>query len=713
MNKKVLFILLTLVMTLTLVPAFTRTAHAITVGAFDITGDAAGYSFASNTLTITANGTYTISMATPGTTTTDKIAVDSGLTAVNITLNGVNIDVSATNYAVAFNMNGATVSLTLQGTNTLKSGLYRAGIHVLAGAALTISGSGTVNATGGDGGAGIGGGGNTGSTGGAVTINSGTVNATGGILGAGIGGGGNGGSFGNGGAVTITGGTVNATGGNGGAGIGGSGDSGAGGAVTITGGTVNATGINAAGIGGGSLDAMAGSGGTLTITGGSVRRTGGAMSNEATATNGANGTGSNVYMTTLTVGSPAALNSAITAGSIGGVACSDTPDAASGVYGIKDVKTDNDGKLYFWLPASSAKSVVITTGGIAYVGSVTPSTAGTAAVTLFDITAPILTAGTVNRTSDTAAAIGFTTNEAGTAYYLVVASGATAPANTAVKAETSLGAVSIGAVSGKAVTLTAGAKDIDVVVQDAAGNISTPLKIEAAAYAPPPPTLDPQNNVTIGGDQINLADNASGSGWTWDATTKTLTLTGDLTDEIKIASETEEITIHITNNVNVPKITKTGNGALKITGEADNTLTVENTNGPAISSEGDIIIDSGTVKAIVTGTGDTEPTIKAGGDITITGTANVVASNSGTGDAINAGNGSGTISITGGRTEVTDQGNGTNPYPPTMSGANTVVIVNGRMIFGNSSSGGGCDAGAGVFALALLPLAYAGMKRKR
>jgi hypothetical protein len=105
-----------------------------------------------------------------------------------------------------------------------------------------------------------------------------------------------------------------------------------------------------------------------------------------------------------------------------------------------------------------------------------------------DTTAPSLSSGSVNRTSDTAATIGFTTNEAGTAYYLVQNSGAANPANTAVKAGTSLGAVS-GTVSGKTVTLTAGAKDIYVVVVDSSNNISAPLKIAAAAYVPPLPAI--------------------------------------------------------------------------------------------------------------------------------------------------------------------------------------------------------------------------------
>ena len=93
-----------------------------------------------------------------------------------------------------------------------------------------------------------------------ITITGGTVNATGGWGGAGIGGGGGGG---NGKNITIIGGTVTAGGGYRGAGIGG-GISGSGKNITITGGTVNADGgTNAAGIGGGAT----GSGSNVTVSG--------------------------------------------------------------------------------------------------------------------------------------------------------------------------------------------------------------------------------------------------------------------------------------------------------------------------------------------------------------------------------------------------------------------------------------------------------------
>jgi len=122
----------------------------------------------------------------------------------------------------------------------------------------------------------------------------------------------------------------------------------------------------------------------------------------------------------------------------------------------------------------------------------------------------------VNCTSDTAATIGFTTDEAGTAYYIVQNSGAALPTNAAVKVGTSLGYVS-GTVSGKAVIIIAGPKDIYVVVEDAAGNISTPLKIEAAAYAGDPfkigsttyATLDDAVAAVGDGDVIEMLDDVT------------------------------------------------------------------------------------------------------------------------------------------------------------------------------------------------------------
>ncbi len=204
-----------------------------------------------------------------------RIVVANGATAV-ITLSGVNIDLRPSR--CAFDMTGATVTLTLIGDNTLISGQNMAGLQVPSGAELTINGPGNLEAYGGSNGAGIGGGVN--SAGGSITINGGDIKATGGSDGAGIGGGGDG----EGGTIKITGGTVEANGTGNGAGIGG-GRSDSGGDIEISGGHVtakgdsnNVSGGGGAGVGGGGGDgpAPAGASGDISITGSAyVTATGG------------------------------------------------------------------------------------------------------------------------------------------------------------------------------------------------------------------------------------------------------------------------------------------------------------------------------------------------------------------------------------------------------------------------------------------------------
>ena len=278
--------------------------------------------------------------------------INNAATALKLTLKDVKIDVSDTGKntgypwtsdegkaALSVQGNG-NVEIELDGNNELKSGPHRAGLEKntststgtltlkddnqeagsltatggdwgagignggyycnsdnRSGENITITG-GTVNATGGWGGAGIGGGYY--GSGKNITIKGGTVTATGGEDGAGIGGGyyygggyyGNG-YYGNGENIKITDGTVNATGGWGGAGIGGGGGGGGAGGngknITIIGGTVTAGGgYRGAGIGGG----ISGSGKNITITGGTVNADGG--DEGAGIGGGATGSGSNV-----------------------------------------------------------------------------------------------------------------------------------------------------------------------------------------------------------------------------------------------------------------------------------------------------------------------------------------------------------------------------------------------------------------------------------
>ena len=165
--------------------------------------------------------------------------INNAATALKLTLKDVKIDVSdtgdfATSGKAALSVQGkGNVEIELDGDNELKSGADRAGLEKnTSEGTLTLKDDnkdGSLKATGGDSGAGIGGGGQWGDASGEnITITGGSVTATGGKWAAGIGG------VGNGKNITITGGTVNATGTDGGAGIGG-GVNGIGSKVTVSG----------------------------------------------------------------------------------------------------------------------------------------------------------------------------------------------------------------------------------------------------------------------------------------------------------------------------------------------------------------------------------------------------------------------------------------------------------------------------------------------
>ena len=197
---------------------------------------------------------------------------------LNLTLKDVKIDVSDTggdNFEFEDDQRGkaalsvqgkGNVEIELDGNNELKSGKGRAGLEKTSTGTLTLKDdnkeAGSLTATGGYNGAGIGGGNGDGAEN--ITITGGTVTATGGSSGAGIGGG----REGKGENITITGGTVNATGNEDGAGIGGGAEGGGGNNITIKGGTVTATGggyrgNSGAGIGGG----VNGIGSKVTVSG--------------------------------------------------------------------------------------------------------------------------------------------------------------------------------------------------------------------------------------------------------------------------------------------------------------------------------------------------------------------------------------------------------------------------------------------------------------
>ena len=321
-----------------------------TVGSLTVEGSSADYSYNEETNIITVkNGAKLVFHSAKGygeeNTSKTAIYVEKNADAT-ITLDGVYIDVSdiATSMVPAIRIEDnstGNVNIILKGENSLKSKKYCAAIQKNGDGenigTLTISGEGSLTATGGGEGAGIGSesdeatsrititGGTITTTGGEegagigsgwkgaasnITISGGTITANGGYLGAGIGSG----RGGNANKITINSGTVTATGNGGGAGIGG-GHGGAGMDITITGGTVTAMSSTSedykgtgAGIGGGYAEA----GTNITISGGIVTATSSVIGNYTSAGagigGGYDGAGTDI---TITGGTVTAMSSAI------------------------------------------------------------------------------------------------------------------------------------------------------------------------------------------------------------------------------------------------------------------------------------------------------------------------------------------------------------------------------------------------------------------
>ena len=207
-----------------------------------------------------------LQITTDGGRTDNTLTIEGGTTGAKVTLSNVNIETTS-NAAVSVSGN---VELIIAGTNTLQSGTDHAGVEKADdNGTLTISGSGTLNAYGGESGAGIGSGSQKGCSN--IVIESGTINAYGGSTGEGWGAGIGGGNNGDASNITINGGIILAVGGSEAAGIGGGIAADASG-ITITGGEVTAIGGGgAAAIGGGrAITSGGGKGENIQITGGNV-----------------------------------------------------------------------------------------------------------------------------------------------------------------------------------------------------------------------------------------------------------------------------------------------------------------------------------------------------------------------------------------------------------------------------------------------------------
>ena len=229
--KKIMTRLLSLVLLGAFIPSFVLADNwdldkgSITVSA---TVESQTVSQAGGSSTVDNNPVITSSSGKTNNTVT--ITAEKNATA-NVTLENVNIDTGTRGGAAITTSGEGNVNIELDGTNTVQSGNEHAGVEKKDDGTLTITDEnkdGSLTATGGNYGAGIGGG--QGGSGSNITISDGKVTATGAGAGAGIGGG----YEGSGKGITIEGGEVTAQGDLGGAGIGG-GISGTGSDVTISG----------------------------------------------------------------------------------------------------------------------------------------------------------------------------------------------------------------------------------------------------------------------------------------------------------------------------------------------------------------------------------------------------------------------------------------------------------------------------------------------
>lgn len=108
---------------------------------------------------------------------------------------------------------------------------------------------------------------------------------------------------------------------------------------------------------------------------------------------------------------------------------------------------------------------------------------------------PVISNGNATRTSDTAATVTFTSSVAGSYYYRVVASGAAAPD---IDTSTSSTTAVAGTNTISLTNLAAGARDIYILVKNAAGDASNTLKVSIPAFGEDPDNPDNPDNPDTG-----------------------------------------------------------------------------------------------------------------------------------------------------------------------------------------------------------------------
>ena len=190
-TRKMIAVCLTLVLALGLPLAVLAEEYDLANGSIEVTArDDGQYVSQTNGVANEKQTTPTVIKQTGGSTkNTITIKAEENKTA-EVTLSGVNIDTSNSGGAAVTTQGKGNVTIELDNSNAVKSGYVHAGVEKKNEGNLTIADenkNGSLNAKGGENGAGIGGG--FAGDGTDITVSGGEVTATGGMYGAGIGGG--------------------------------------------------------------------------------------------------------------------------------------------------------------------------------------------------------------------------------------------------------------------------------------------------------------------------------------------------------------------------------------------------------------------------------------------------------------------------------------------------------------------------------------------
>lgn len=201
-----------------------------------------------------------------------------------------------------------------------------------------------------------------------------------------------------------------------------------------------------------------------------------------------------------------------------------------------------------------------------------------------DNTTPTLSDGTATRESETTATVKFTSDEAGTYYYAVVESGDAEPTIKTIEAGTACDT------TGQTISLDdltgAGAKDIYIVVKDAAGNVSDKLKITIPAYT------EPSYSISTSPSRLSFQDQKEGylGGEAWYVT---VTNTGNQNVTVALPASTNyTITAQRGFTGGTADLAPGGTARFSVgpktglaAGSYDTTLTISGSNGASASME--------------------------------------------------------------------------------------------------------------------------------